>query len=162
MTAAFVLAAAAAYGDVGVGASVGRFGSYRDGGLSWGIPVTVGAGVQHSEWRVGLEARYQHRVFLDKERLGDPGSTLLQALLCGSFGSGGVFVDHRFHLALGALWDSENEGAGFSLDAAYGATHVPSGLFVRAGASAGAVFGYRNLVEAVQLSTTLGWHVRLG
>lgn len=162
MSATLLLAAASLYGDMGVGAAVGSFGSYRDGGTSWGIPVTLGAGLQVAGWRAGLEARYQRRVFLDSELLRDPGSNLLQGLVCGSYGSEGAFVDHRFHLAMGAVWDRKVNGFGFAVDAAYGAMHGPSGLFGRVGASGSAIFGYRNLVEALQLYMTLGWHVRFG
>lgn len=159
--AALVVAAATTYAEVGVGAAIGSFGSYRDGGTSWGIPLALGAGLQSIHWRVGIEARYQRRFFFDNELQSAPGSNYVQGLIAGSVGSSGETIDHRFHFALGPAYDSKQRAAGLTSDVAYGVTHTPSGLFVRIAISAGAVQGDRNLVGLVQLYTVVGWHVLL-
>ncbi|MBL8721266.1 MAG: hypothetical protein JNL79_35095 [Myxococcales bacterium] len=159
--AVLVVVAASAYAEVGAGAAIGNFGSYRDGGTSWGIPLSLGGGLQGSHWRVGIEARYQRRLFLDPELRSAPGSNYVQALLTGSVGSGGEVIDHRFHFAVGPAYDSKQFGSGFASDVAYGLTHTPSGLFLRTGISAGAVQGDRNLCGSIQLSTVVGWRLVL-
>lgn len=158
MIAAVLLAAVSLYGDVDVGVGIGWFGSHYDGGRSWGIPVSLGIGLQGNHWRAGLEGRYQRRLYIDKELSREPASHLVDGRLCASFGGDSHQLEHRIVLGLGAAYDSKLDGAGFVVDGSYVLTYVPLGLFVQSGIWGGGVFGYRQYVVVAQLYAQVGWH----
>lgn len=158
MTATLLLVGASIYGDAGVGLGLGAFGPPKQGGSSWSVPVSLGAGLQKNQWQVGLEARYERRTFLDRELFSTPGSKLVQALVHGGFGHVDGLVEHRFAAGIGGAYDSKLNGFWIVADAAYVLTHVSTGLYVRTGVWAGTIFGYRQRQEVAQLYVQLGWH----
>ncbi|MBK7402669.1 MAG: hypothetical protein IPJ34_42195 [Myxococcales bacterium] len=150
------LVLAASYGDVGVGLGVGFFGPYTQGGTSWGVPVAFGVGGQLGPLQLGIEGRYQRRLFLEKELSRESGSNTFHAILAGSVCARAARFEHRLGVGLGSLHDSRLDGFGFVVDTSYAFMHTDSGFYVRAGAWAGGIFGYDRYQNVAQLYSHIG------